>query len=203
MPTYDYDPNFDGTTGSTPSTFPGLLGSVTANTGAVSIAYNAFKQINEGLKLISDLADTFDSQFSVLPNTISQFKGSMKEMVDLVNNYDGMISGMDSSISDIMKIVTLAVTAVFGVFIGLGVLSIIGTVFMTCCDKYSCRYLVYFVCVILFVLGIFCFLLSTLFSIITPVIYFGCDFLTVSISSSTSFSSNLGKTIGGQFSSYL
>lgn len=203
MAALNYPNNFDGSPGTIASTFPNLLGSVTGNSGAVNIAYTAFKQINEGLKLISDLADTFNTQLGSLPSTISQFKNSMKEMVDIVNGFDTMISGMDSTISDIMKIVTLAVTAVFGVFIGLGVLSIIGTVFMTCCDKYSCRYLVYFVCVILFVLGIFCFLLSTIFSILTPVIYFGCDFLTVSISSSTSFSANLGKTIGGQLSSYL
>lgn len=203
MPSYNYPLNFDGTAGTIASTFPTLIGSTSGNSGAVSIAYNAFDQINEGLRLISDLADTFNTQLGSLPSTISQFKASMKDMVDLVNGFDTMISGMDSSISDIMKIVTLAVTAVFGVFIGLGVLSIIGTIFMTCCDKYSCRYLVYFVCVILFVLGIFCLLLSTLFSIITPVIYFGCDFLTVSISSSTTFSANLGKTLGAQLSSYL
>ena len=203
MPSYNYPLNFDATAGTIASTFPTLIGSTSGNSGAVSIAYNAFNQINEGLRLISDLADTFNTQLGSLPSTISQFKASMKEMVDLVNGFDTMISGMDSSISDIMKIVTLAVTAVFGVFIGLGVLSIIGTIFMTCCDKYSCRYLVYFVCVILFVLGIFCLLLSTLFSIITPVIYFGCDFLTVSISSSTTFSANLGKTLGAQLSSYL
>lgn len=203
MPAFSYTDNFDGSTSGPSSTFPTLLGSITGGAGAVYTAHYAFNLINEGLKSISDLADTFDSQFSGLSGNIGQFKTSMQSMVDQVNGFDSMISNMDSMISQIMTIITMAVTAVFGVFIGLGVLSIIGTLFMTCCDKYSCRYLVYFVCVILFVLGLFCFLLSTLFSILTPVIYFGCDFLTVSVSSPANFSSNLGSTLGGQLSSYL
>ncbi len=127
----------------------------------------------------------------------------MQDMVDLVNGYDGMVSGVDDSVTPITKIITMAVTAVFGVFIGLGVLSIIGTLLMTFCDKFSCRYLVYFVCVILFILGIVAFLLAFLFSVITPIIYFGCDFINVSIASSAGFNTNLGSVIGGQFSSYL
>ena len=56
---------------------------------------------------------------------------------------------------------------------------------------------------ILLVLGLLSFLLSFFFSIFTPILYLGCDFLTVSISSSAGFTTNLGNAIGGQFSSYL
>lgn len=203
MTAFSYTNNFDGSASGPSSTFPNLLGSVGGSSGAVYTAYSAFNLINEGLKKISDMGDTFNSQFSSLPANIGQFKSSMQSMVDQINGYDSMINSTDDSISSIMKIITLAVTAIFGVFIGFGILSIIGTLFMACCDKYSCRYLVYFVCVILFILGLFCFLLSTLFSILTPVIYFGCDFLTVSISSQDNFSSNLGNTLGTQLSSYM
>ena len=63
--------------------------------------------------------------------------------------------------------------------------------------------MLYFICVILLVLGLLSFLLSFFFSIFTPILYLGCDFLTVSISSSAGFTTNLGNAIGGQFSSYL
>lgn len=124
-------------------------------------------------------------------------------MTDLVSGFDTNISNIDDSISGIMKIVTLAVTAFFGVFIGFAVLGIVGTLLMTCCEKFSCRYLLYFLCVILLLLGFLSFLLSLFFSIFTPILYLGCDFLTVAISSSAGFTANLGNAIGGQFSSYL
>ncbi len=127
----------------------------------------------------------------------------MGDLVDMFSGVDSSIGSFNDTITPIMNIVTIVVTAIFGVFIGLGVLSILGAILMTCCDKYSCRYLVYFVCVILTLLGIVCFILAILFSVITPVLYLGCDFLTVSISSSSGFNTNLGAKLGAQISSYL
>lgn len=126
----------------------------------------------------------------------------MNDMANLVIGFDGFISGGDDIISPVMSIITTAVTAFFGVFIGLGVLGIIGTLLMTFCDKFSCRYLLYFICTILFILGLISFILAVLFSVITPVLYFGCDFLTTSISSSANFNTNIGG-IFPQFGAYL
>lgn len=127
----------------------------------------------------------------------------MNDMASMVEGFDSTFSGIDDTVSPIMKIITMAITAFFGVFIGLSVLGIIGTLFMTCCDKFSCRYLLYFICVIFLILGIISFLIATLFSVITPVLYFGCDFLTTSISSTAGFNANLAGPLGAQFSSYL
>lgn len=124
-------------------------------------------------------------------------------MTNLVRGYDSQISGINDSISPILKIVTIAVTAFFGVFIALSVLNIVAALLMTFCDKFSCRYLIYFTCLIFFLLGIFCFLLSFLFSIITPILYFGCDFITTSISSPAGFNTNVGSLLGAQLSSYV
>lgn len=114
-----------------------------------------------------------------------------------------MIGSMSNTITPYMKIVTTVVTAFFGVFIGLGVIGIIGVVLMTFCDKYSCRYLIYFVCLILTILGIISFLLAFLFSIITPVLYLGCDFINTSISSQSGFSTNLQPVLGNQLSNMV
>ena len=148
------------------------------------------------MRSIGDNADTFSSQIGTIGSTLSS-------ALDPLNNLKTTLTGVDSSfatiydaVNPIMNLITLVVTAVFGVFIGLGVLSILGTVLMTFCDKYSCRYLVYFVCVILFILGIVSFLLALIFSIITPILYLGCDFINVSVSSQTGFSNNLGSKLG-------
>jgi hypothetical protein len=127
----------------------------------------------------------------------------MNDMANLVVGFDDMISGGNDTISPIMNIVTIAVTAFFGVFIGFGVLGIIATLLMTFCDKFSCRYLLYFICFFFVILGMLSFFLAILFSVFTPVLYFGCDFLTTAISSGANFNTNLGSVVGSQLSSYL
>lgn len=204
MTAYTY-PTFDGSGGTISSNFPTILGSASTSTpsGAMNASYFAINKINQGFSNISSQATDFTGNIGSVGTTIDSIVGSMSDMVTTVSGIDDTISTMDDSVSPIMKIVTIVVTAIFGVFIGLGVLSIIGTILMTFCDKFSCRYLVYFVCVILVVLGILSFLLATLFSVITPVLYLGCDFLTTSISSQSSFTTNLGPLVPAQLSSYL
>ena len=153
--------------------------------------------------MIGDNADTFSSQFSSVGTTITSALDPLDSLKSLLTGLDSSFSSLNDAVSPIMNTVTLAVTAIFGVFIGLGVLSILGTVLMTFCDKYSCRYLVYFVCVILFILGIISFLLAFIFSIITPILYLGCDFINVSVSSPTAFNTNLGSQLGSQISPLL
>jgi hypothetical protein len=155
------------------------------------------------LKDIGDNADSFAGQFGTIGTTITSALTPLDSLKDLMAGLDSSFSSVNDAVSPIMNIVTLAVTAIFGVFIGLGVLSILGTVLMTFCDKYSCRYLVYFVCVILFILGIISFLLAFIFSIITPILYLGCDFINVSVSSPTAFNTNLGSKLGAQISPLL
>jgi hypothetical protein len=140
---------------------------------------------------------------SGINSTIDQIVSSVSGISSMMSGFDGTLSTTDTSISPIMKIVTLGVTAFFGVFIGLGVLGIIGAILMTFCDKFSCRYLVYFVCVILLILGILSFLLSIVFSVITPILYLGCDFLTVTVGSSTGFNTNLSPLLDPSIVGYI
>lgn len=114
----------------------------------------------------------------------------------MIKPFDTMFSGIANTVSPYLKIITQVVTAFFGVFIGLGVFGIIGVVLMTFCNKYSCRYLIYFICLILTILGILSFLLAILFSIITPVLYLSCDFINVTIGSQDGFSTNLQPILG-------
>ena len=73
-----------------------------------------------------------------------------------------------------MTLVTTIITAFFGVVVGLSVLVILGALLMTFCEKYKCRYLIYFACIFLVLIGIVGFLLSTLLSAIVPAVYFSC-----------------------------
>lgn len=79
----------------------------------------------------------------------------------------------------------------YGVALGFACLALIGVVLMTFCDKYKCRYLMYFACVILFFFGLLGFLIAIIFSVLVPVMYWGCDWMSVTMGSSTGFDANM------------
>ena len=200
--------NFDGSAGTTSSLFPNLLGkadhAVNTRTGAMNVSYTVIDGINDQvLKAIGSNVDNFSNQVGTLGTTIDSVVSTVNGTLGTISTFNGYLDTVNSSISPYMNIITIVVTAFFGVFIGLGILGIIGVILMTCCDKYGCRYLLYFVCVILFVLGIISFLLSVLFSIITPVLYLGCDFISVTISSQANFTTNIQPLLGAQLTGFV
>ncbi len=89
---------------------------------------------------------------------------------------------------------TLVINLIYGIALGLAVLALLGVVLMTFCDKYKCRYLMYFSCVFLFFFGVLGFLIAIIFSILVPVMYFMCEWLDVTVSS-TGFDTNVQKFI--------
>lgn len=121
---------------------------------------------------------------------------SVSDFFILSNRNLNSIDDFFTSIKDTSR---LAVTCFVGVIIGLAALGIFGTILMACCQKYRCRYLLYFICVILFVFAIIIFLLAVSFSISAPILSLTCDFFTVSTANSTAFKQNLG----GELGSYL
>lgn len=204
---YSYN-NFDGTVGTTPSLFPNLLGAAdhAANTrsGAMNVSYTVIDGINEQvLANIGKNVDNFSSQIGTVGSTIDSVVSTVNGTLGTISSFNGMLDSMGTIISPYTSITTTAVTAFFAVFIGLGILGIIGVILMTCCDKYGCRYLLYFVCLILFVLGIISFLLAVIFSIITPVIYLGCDFISVTVSSQANFTTNIQPMLGAQLTGFV
>lgn len=78
---------------------------------------------------------------------------------------------------------------------GLSIFALLGVVMMTFCDKYKCRYLMYFSCVILFFFALLGFFIAIIFSILVPIIYWSCDWLSVSFSSSANFNTNMAGLI--------
>lgn len=127
-----------------------------------------------------DNVASFNSAVDGAISALGTVRDSMNDANDLV--YSPLSKGKEP-----MGYVTIVITAVFGVLIGFSVFGILGALMMTFCEKTSCRYLVYFTCAFLFLLGIIAFLLAVLFSIFTPVLYYGCDFLQFSVESGDNF----------------
>jgi hypothetical protein len=91
------------------------------------------------------------------------------------------------TVSSKKPLINLGVQVVYGVTVGLASMMLLGALLVAFCDKPKCRYLMYFACFLLFFIGLVGFLMSIIFSFITPVVYFGCQFIDFSLSSSANF----------------
>lgn len=83
--------------------------------------------------------------------------------------------------------ITSTLTGFYAVLIGLSVLGIIATIFLIACNKYTCRYMNYFVCFLFGIIGFATFLIVTAISVALPLTYFTCDFTTVALSNKTTY----------------
>ena len=113
-----------------------------------------------------------------------------------------MLTGFDDQAGSYLSVLqspkdlgTMGIQLFYGVALGLATLALLGVVLMTFCDKYKCRYLMYFSCFILFFFAILGFLISIVFSILVPIMYWGCQWLDITIGSPSSFNSNVGSLL--------
>lgn len=81
------------------------------------------------------------------------------------------------------------IKALYGTTIGLSTIMLISALLVAFCDKIKCRYLMYISCFILFILGVTGFMLTLVSSVAAPAIFFSCQFLDYSLSSSAHFQS--------------
>jgi hypothetical protein len=185
------------------STFPVLLGAANktlgSRKGAMNDSYTVIDGINENIiGGIGRNVDNFSLMSASLSGSLTSGVYSVNEILNSVVSLDGRLEEINRQISPYVKVISDVSIAFFSVFIGLGLVAIVGSVMMSCFYKFFCRYMIYVIMVIFFIFGLVCFVLAIVFSIVLPIIYFSCDWISVSISSSASFQHNLSPAFGSE-----
>ncbi len=187
----DYMSPFDDGAASTanPSIFPAMLGDASTSPTYIHTSIQGLNWAQQIITTITDLANDFKGQ-------VSTMSGSIGQAVDAADTFAGQLEGFDQQFYDlysqsfpILDTITKAMTGFFAGLLALSIVGIVATILTALCKCYKMRYLIYFSCCILFVIAIFCFILAMLTSVLTPVIYFSCDFLEYSISGADEFES--------------
>lgn len=190
MNTISYNTPFtsSSTTGTIDSIFPGILGSSTTG-GYVGTLYTLVDAAKTAITTISNGADNFNQQASNFQGGVAALQSTITDFNNFLSNADKNSYTYMDTISSKKPLINLGVQIVYGVTIGLASMMLLGTLLVAFCDKPKCRYLMYFTCFLLFFIGLVGFLMSIIFSIITPAVYFGCQFIDFSLSSSANFDS--------------
>lgn len=165
-----------GTAGSsTPlaSGFVSVLGS-SGNSGIIGEFYSKISSTYSTLNTIMGGTSGFVSGSGGLTSSIGTMTTTLNNVQTQINDLDGSVYSALNILSTPKTIGTLVINLIYGIALGLAALALLGVILMTFCDKYKCRYLMYFSCVILFFIGIIGFLVAIIFSIIVPVLYLFC-----------------------------
>lgn len=186
--TYNTPFNSGSTTGTINSIFPAILGS--SNTGGyVGNLYTLVDAAKTAITTISTGADSFNQQTSNFQGGVAALQSTITDFNNFLSNADNNSYSYMDIVSSKKPLINLGVQVVYGVTIGLASMMLLGALLVAFCDKPKCRYLMYFTCFLLFFIGLAGFLMSIIFSIITPAVYFGCQFIDFSLSSSADFDS--------------
>jgi hypothetical protein len=178
--------NSDSPTSTINSIFPSILGSSTTG-GYVGALYTAVNRAKTAITTISNAASSFMSETSNYQSGITQLQSTLLSFTNFIKDTDSSFYNTLSSGSTNTNYVITAMKILYAVTIAVASLMLVGVLLVSFCDKINCRYLLYFGCFILFWIGLIGFALSILFSLLTPTVYFGCQFISYSLSSSAHF----------------
>lgn len=184
---------YGSTTGTYSSDFVTVLGSSDTN-GTIGTLYTSIQTGYTTLNGIKSSAAGFASGAAGFSSSIGGITSDLTNVQTQINDLDNSMKDALDLMETPKTIGTLVINLIYGIALGLAALALLGVILMTFCDKYKCRYLMYFSCVILFFFGILGFLLAIIFSIIVPVMYLLCEWLDVTITSS-GFTANTQKFI--------
>lgn len=128
-------------------------------------------------------------------NAIGTALDTFKGVSDSVSGYTGMADTYLSMATPYLGYVKLGVLIFFAVSIGLSVFALIGLVLTAFFDKPRCRYLMYITCVFMVLIVILGFLITLIFSFLTPLFYMTCSTLNPIVDSQQGFI-NFTQTVG-------
>lgn len=130
--------------------------------------------------------------------SVGGFSSTLFQARDKVASIDYQISSLNDSyhrtfeeVNSILNQIASALTGIYAVLIAISAIAMAATILTIICSFYKCRLLLYSTCVIIFFIGIICFVVVTLISILLMLVYFGCDVTTYTLSSPSNFQSKI------------
>ena len=170
------------------SAFPAALGSSTTG-GYVGSLYTAVSAAMNTIANISTSADNFISQTNTLQSSLASLQSTVKNFTNFILSTDSsFFTSLSTASSDSNYLLTGA-KVLYTATIAMASLMLLGALLVSFCDKTNCRYLIYVTCFFLFLLGLLGFTLSIVLSVLTPAVYFGCQYMNFSLNSPANFNS--------------
>jgi len=138
---------------------------------------------------IKSNSSTFNSQVTNIQSSISTIQTTLNNLISNVNSMDSGLGTYLNFFKIPQSYGNIGMQGFYGFLLGFSFIALVGLILTACCDKAGCRYLMYFACIFLFIGGFLGFFIAVIFSVMVPVFAWTCDFLSVSVASSSGFQS--------------
>jgi hypothetical protein len=191
-PSISYTTAFDATYNAGNPTISSVVNTVvgsSANGGYVGTMYTIANSLSTTLASIASNSQTVASGIAGFGGSIGSIQSTLTSFGNQITTYNGNVNTLLSGTTTPASMGTMVIQIFYGVSLGLAVVSLVGVVLMTFCDKFKCRYLMYFACLFMFFIGLIGFLIAVIFSIIVPFLYWGCEWISTTTGSQTGFNS--------------
>lgn len=175
------------TGGSTVPLFKSVLGIFSNSSTVVGGLYTAVDKIATFISDARSEATSFSGSFGTVSGQMANIQSNITTIVNSIQDVDKMVGSPLKLVKTAGDNGNMGLQAFYGVMIGFSFFTLLGALLTACCDKYKCRYLMYFSCIFLFLAGLIGFLLSTIFSAIIPPMTWGCSFIEVSLGTQAGF----------------
>ena len=161
------------------SRFPSIFGSYNTN-GLIYSYYEAIKKIIASIEDLGNNSKEYLDSSAVISTAITSSISRMTTLIDQLSSIDNF-----SSIVDMLNPSNINVTYIqlpYIVIIGLSVLIMLGSILILLCDMAKCRYLLYFLCMFIFIIAFVGLFITTFISVSLPLLSWTCDYMNVAFS---------------------
>ena len=187
---------------STSSTLTGIVGPAVGTYGVNSTQlgalYSYVSGLHDNMTAITTAASNVQpslnaadmgAQITVADGVLSTVQGNLDSMKSQVENVLNLLKNIDSwNINYSIPF--------YGVILGMACLIIIAIIFLKCLNMLGCRYLIYFVSLILFFFCLLLFVYAVVLAILMPSLFYTCSYFQDTFTSPTSFTSTIITLLG-------
>lgn len=167
--------------------FKSVLGDYTQSSTLVGGLYTVVGRIKTFIADTRSSASSFSGAFGSVNGQIGTIQANINTIADSVTKLDNNLNSPLKPLKAAGTNGNMGLQAFYGVLIGFSFFTFLGSLLTVCCDKYKCRYLMYFSCIFLFLTGLLSFLLSSMFSMFIPPMTWGCSYLDVALKDKAGF----------------
>jgi hypothetical protein len=165
--------------------FPSIMGRSTTG-GKLKTYYDQIVQFKTQIMGISAKADAYATGSGGITAGITSATGIISPILTSVSDLDQQFGGF-LDLSSFTQYATTGVQMYYAAVLGLAALAMLGAILMAFCDRYKCRYLMYFACMFMLIVAGLGFFLSMIFSVILPITSWTCEYLQVALTDQASF----------------
>ena len=171
------------------SAFNTVLGTPADPQSLNGVLYQIVGGLGTAMTNVKGSIDGFNAQIGTIQTTITSTTDLINNFASSINSIDNNVGDLFSSTASFMDPLKLAFLGFYGAVIGLSVIALLGAIIMACFDKPGCRHLMYFSCLLIFIITILGFLLSFILSFVIPVMFLTCTTIDSTISTTSAFNS--------------